>query len=610
MVFFLFNQLYFSDLSTAEILSIFLYGLRFDLSVILMINSPLIVFYTLPFRFRIKKAYMLIINTFFLIINSIAIAVNLIDVIYFKFTFKRTTADILNYLGAGDDFTALIPVFIKDFWYICLIWIALIILLIYLFKKVRLDYNVKISDKIKYYIFHSLIFLITIFFTIIGIRGGFQLRPLSIMVAGKYTNSKNVPLVLNTPYTFLTTINKSNLLLADYYDSKTLEEIYTPYHRGSIDNVSSKKNIVIIIIESLSLEHIGSLNTTIDDGKYKGYTPFLDSLIGHSLVYKGFANGKRSIEGLPAILSGIPSLMNNAFITSPYAGNNINSIASLLKEKSYYSSFFHGGNNGTMGFDNYTKMAGFDSYYGRDEYNNEEDFDGKWGIFDEEFLQFTAKEINTFEKPFVATIFTLSSHHPYTIPEKHKGKFRNGNLEIQKSIQYTDYSLKRFFKTSSELPWFKNTIFVITADHTSEAYNPFYTGNVGMYAIPIIFFDPDSNLNGVSPLIAQQIDILPSLLEYINYDEDYIAFGTSVFDSTALRFSINYLNNYYQLIMDDHLLQFDGKQSIGLYNIINDSLLENNLLNNKMHKVQQMERFTKAVIQQYNNRLIENRLTR
>jgi len=609
LTFYIINYSYFEELTFNSLLRILIYGLRFDISAILILNIPLILLSLIPFRFRSTRFYNRILNTLYISINSLAIAVNLIDVIYFRFTFKRTTADILNYLGAGDDFAALIPQFLNDFWFMVIIWIVLIIVLILLFNKVKLKHSPESQKSNRYYFFNSIIFLLSIFFMIIGIRGGFQLRPLSIMAAGRYADAKNVPMVLNTPYTFLSTLGKSDIKKVEYFDNEVLNDIYNPEYSGKKNTDFVKKNIIIIMVESLSLEHIGSLNASIGNEKYKGYTPFLDSLIRHSRAYRGFANSKRSIDGIPAILSGIPSLMNNAFIISQYAGNKTNSIANLLKEESYYSAFFHGGSNGTMGFDNYTNMAGFDNYYGRNEYNNEKDFDGKWGIFDEEFLQYSAKMINTFEQPFFAAVFTLSSHHPYTIPEKHKERFKGGKLEIQKCIQYVDYSLMRFFKTISKMDWFSNTLFVITADHTSEAYYPYYNKNIGMFAIPIIFYDPDSVMNSINPEIAQQIDILPSIMEYLNYNYDFITFGTSVFDTTASRFSINYLNNSYQLIKDGFLLQFEENKSVGLFDMNNDSLMENNLINIKKSEAAILEKFAKAVIQHYNNRMIDNKLT-
>lgn len=326
------------------------------------------------------------------------------------------------------------------------------------------------------------------------------------------------------------------------------------------------------------------------------------------MVFKGYANGKRSIEGIPAILASLPTLMNFDYITSIYSGNKINSISGLLKEKGYSSAFYHGGTNGTMSFDAFVKIAGFEKYYGRTEYNNENDFDGKWGIFDEEFFQFAAENINQTQQPFFATIFSLSSHHPYSIPEKYKNKFCKGNLEIHESIMYADYALKQFFKTASAMPWFKNTLFVFTADHTSETYYPQYQTNAGNYAIPIIFYKPGSNLTGIQTDIAQQTDIMPTILNYLNFEKNFIAFGTNLLDTTSYHFSISYLNGIYQLIKDNYVLQFDGNKSTALYNLKTDSLLHDNLINSEETIKTELENFTKAIIQQYNSRLINNEL--
>src|SRR6185369_31108 len=166
------------------------------------------------------------------------------------------------------------------------------------------------------------------------------------------------------------------------------------YHANS-DSVK-KKNVVIIIVESLSREFVGALN---DKKEYEYYTPFLDSLIPHSLTFKyAFANGKRSIEALPSVTAAIPSL-TEAYVLTPYSTDQINSIASVLKKYGYESSFFHGAHEGSMGFSAFMKMAGVDRSYSKKEYNNDKDYDGTWGIYDEEFLQYWAKNLDTFKQP-------------------------------------------------------------------------------------------------------------------------------------------------------------------------------------------------------------------
>jgi phosphoglycerol transferase MdoB-like AlkP superfamily enzyme len=304
----------------------------------------------------------------------------------------------------------------------------------------------------------------------------------------------------------------------------------------------------------------------------------------------------------------MPTLMNEPFTTSLYSGNRIESIASILKPWGYKSMFFHGGKNGTMGFDLYAHIAGFDNYYGLNEYNNTEDYDGKWGIYDEEFLQYTARKLNTTKTPFVAAIFTLSSHHPYNIPERYKNRFRGGKLPIQRAISYADYSLKRFFETAAKMPWFKNTIFVITADHTSEAYYDYYKNGAGLFAIPLIFYKPGSNLIGVDFQEAQQADIMPSLLGLLGIKKSFIAYGNNLFAPNSPRFSVSFYNNNYQLYKDDYLLHFDGQKTTGFYDLQADSLLTRNLVNEDSFKKDSIESYIKSIVQSYNYRVINNML--
>ena len=359
-------------------------------------------------------------------------------------------------------------------------------------------------------------------------------------------------------------------------------------------------------MESLSAEHVGAFNKNLEG--YNGFTPFLDSLMQHAAAFRGFANGKQSIEAIPAILASLPSLLNMPYINSPYVTNKFNSLADLLDAEGYQTAFYHGGTNGTMDFDGFAQMAGFDKYYGRTEYNNEKDFDGQWGIPDEPFFSYFADGINEMKPPFFATIFSLSAHHPYTIPEKYRNKFPKGNLEIQETVAYADFALRRFFEKAAKMPWYDNTLFVITADHTSEAWLPEYKTKTGMYEIPIVFYAPGFELPKPATTVADQIDIMPSALGLLGYDKPFVAFGQNIFDNADGK-AVNYINGVYQLITDSLSLEFDGSNNLSLYNYRRDPLLQHNLLSTNVREAQRMEQTLKAVIQQYNNRMIDNQLT-
>jgi phosphoglycerol transferase MdoB-like AlkP superfamily enzyme len=612
ILFYLFNFGYFSNMGMMEVLHLFIIGLRFDLSALLIINAPFIVMNTLPVPFRTNRIYQGFANVYFYVINSFALFTNFGDTIYFRFTLKRLTADIFNYVGVGGDFDKLIPQFLQDFWYIAITWLVFVGLLIFFGRKFSGSTTGGKTHgfDFKFFVVNTLIFAGVMVLSVIGIRGGTQLRPIGLVTAGNYTSAKYMPLVLNTPFSIAKTIDKETLKTITVYKKESeLARVYDPVHPGKTTGFKNF-NVMVIILESISREHIGSLNRTLEDGRYQGFTPFLDSLIRNGMYFDAFANGKTSIQGIPAVLSGIPSLMNESFIQSSYAAGKFTSIAGLLKQKGYTTAFLHGGTNGTMGFDSYSRLVGFDHYYGRSEYNNEKDYDGKWGIRDEEFFQYAAKTLNGFKQPFAAAFFSLSSHHPYHVPAKYVNIFRKGKLPIQQSVMYADHSLGEFFHTAKHMPWYKNTLFVITADHTSEGYYPYYQSDIGQYAIPLLFFKPGSDLRGRSALIAQQTDVLPTVLNYLGYDKKYLAFGNDLMDSAATKphFSIHYISGLYGLVKDGYYLENNGTKSTALFNITTDPLQSNNLVGKDKEVQSSMEVFLKAYIQQYNNRLIENRL--
>lgn len=609
ILFYLLNLDYFSGLSFRDVGNILFYGLRFDLAGFLILNAPFILLATIPFRLRFNKYYMGFTHIVFYLLNGIGLMVNFIDTIYFRFTLKRLTADIFQYLGVGGDFQVLIPQFIRDFWYVMLIWIGFVALLVWIGRKFKPSETGKGIRQPGYFLLYGLIFLVICFMTVVGIRGGFQLRPIAVVTAGKYVTAKYVPVLINTPFSIAKSVGHEGLKQLTYFRTeKELRSVFEP-----VNKMTGKEfqplNVMVIIMESWSREHVGSLNPDLEDGRYLGFTPFMDSLIRQGYYFDAVANTKTSINAIPAILSGVPGLMDDAYIQSRYSGNRVVSLAGHLKPRGYTTAFFHGGTNGTMGFDGYTRMIGFSKYYGRSEYDNERDYDGKWGIRDEEFLQFMARTISTFRQPFLAGYFSLSSHHPYYVPGKYTHQFRKGNLPIQQSIMYSDYALSKFFHRIKHENWFYNTLFVITADHTSEGYYPYYQTSAGQHAIPLLFYKPGSNLNGKSREIAQQADIMPTVLGFLGYDKDFISFGNNLFDSTSNRFAVYYTAGIYSLIKDGYLLEFDGTRPVALFDLRSDKLQRTNLLGTKEKKQKDLELFLKAYIQQYNNRVIENRLT-
>jgi len=612
IAFYVANANLFQETTFAGFLLIMAGGLRFDLSALLYINAIYILSQLIPFHFRYQAIYQKVTNWWFIITNAIFIAINSGDIIYYQFIFKRTTGSVIDNFANETNLGKLFIRFIFiDYWYITLLFIGLVLLLVLIFRKSTVILPGKQKAKI-YYPTQLALMLVVVYFAIIGMRGGFTgtTRPITLSNAGRYVERpKEMALVLNTPFSIFKTLGKQTFNKVNYFEEQALSKIYTPIHQPDTSKIFRPKNVVIFILESFGKEYFGTYNKDLESGNYTGYTPFFDSLLQHSLSFKySFANGGKSIDGIPSVVSSLPSL-KGSFVLSNYSTNKTPSLALDLKKKGYHSAFFHGAPNGSMGFLAYTTVNGYDAYFGKTEYNNDADYDGIWGIWDEEFFQFTAETINTFEEPFLSTIFSVSSHHPFKVPKKHAGKFPKGSLKMHQVVGYTDFAMKKFFETASKTDWYHNTLFVITADHTNQSEHQQYQTSLGHQAVPIIFFDPSGELIGLSEKLAQQIDIAPTVLSYLNYDKPFFAFGNDLLDDTINHFTISTSGGYYQMAMGDYFIQYNGTSTAGFYNFKEDDLLMNNLVEKKIPEMDSLIQKVKAFIQQYNNRMIDNKLS-
>ncbi len=604
--------------------------MRFDISVISYFNFVFILMHIIPLgKLTLRNGYQLFLKIYFVVVNVLLFFGNIADSVYFHFVQKRSTADIYKFLVLSDDVPTLIPGFLRDYWYVVVISIALGLLIWFIYpkaEKTKKVTNVTSHRKLWLSLLAQLITMIIIVgATVIGMRGGIQLKPLSIIDASKYVSATEMPLVLNSVFTIMTTYGQNELHGTKYFSDKEANDEYPVIHNYYDKNDSTtRKNVVVLLLESYSREYVGSLNN------YSGFTPFLDSLMQHSVVMQNaYSNGLRSIDAIPAIVNGVPALMDDPFITSIYNTNNSNSLPELLSEEGYHSAFFHGGTNGTMNFDGFASYAGFDEYYGRYEYNNDSDYDGYWGIYDEPFLQYFANKLNTFEQPFFAFEFTLSSHYPYHLPEQHKKRFPEGTMKIHKVVRYSDYSLRKFFETASTMPWYNNTLFILVADHPAQSVIPSETDNIekesqkldeslstyykntsGRYAIPMLLFTPDGSLNpsNINETV-QQTDLLPTILDYLNYSNDFIAFGTSILDNNEPRCAFQYVSGLYQITSGKYSMLFDGNNVVSLYDNQLDPEHQNDIINTNNPVADSLENKIKATVQQFITRMNENKLS-
>lgn len=612
VLFYLFNTKSLGAIPLQEWPEIFWGGLVFDTSAIAYTNVLFLVLALFPVKSVLQnKFYQAFFDISFLLVNGICLILNVLDFYYFEFNLKRITADFTHWAGESNVMGILLS-FIATNWLACIVLFLMMYLFYRLYRRIPLHHT-PIQNPWLFFLVHLIFIAAFIGLGIAGMRGGFRhsTRPITLSNAGKYVSRPELmPVVLNTPFSLIRTFDKKAYPEEVYMEEEKAKKIFNP-EKNYTDSISFiPKNVVILILESYSREHSGKLNQGLDPSNYKGYTPFLDSLMDESLVCtNAFANGRKSIDAMPSILSGIPSLVL-PYVLSHNSLNKINSLASLLKPKGYTSVFFHGAPNGSMGFDAFSRIAGFDRYVGMNEYANEEDYDGLWGIWDEEFLQFFSRQLDTLRKPFVGVCFTLSSHHPFKLPARYTGQFPTGKLPVHQTVAYTDMALRKFFETVSTKPWFDSTLFVITADHSTVAWSDQYNSAVGAFAIPLIFYSPGDKLKKNYTSVTQQTDIMPSILDYLHFDQPFIAFGNSIFDASAKPFALNYLNELYQIIDgNNHLILFDGKTIQGIFDVSKTWTLGDNTAIRDPEVINRSLILPQAVIQQYNQRILNNQLT-
>lgn len=598
--------------SVSDYFSLSYHGIAFDTTAILYVNALFILLSIIPAIVNTQKRYQKFLFRLYFITNGIAYAMNFGDMVYFRFSQMRLTSAALQVARHEDNIFKVFAVSIMQNPYVLLWFAALMWLWVFLYRKVKIRER-KPVKWVPYFIWSAIALCLTAVLAIGGIRGDFKhsTRPINLVDANRFVKlPAQGNMVLNSTFSFFRTLNTNNFKEVHFVDEKFIDDHIHPYKIYE-RKVTSRPNIVIFIVESFSREYSGAFNKDKHIKDYVSYTPFIDSLASESLIFPNtFANGRQSIHGMSSVLAGIPSL-TDAFTSSPYSNQKIQSIVSVCNEIGYDTSFYHGAPNGSMGFLGFGNILGFKHYFGKTEYNNDKDFDGMWAIWDEPFLQYFAKNTGK-TQPFMAAVFTASSHHPFKIPEQYSGKFKKGKNQMHEPIQYTDYAIKKYFETARKQPWFHNTVFVFTGDHTNEVYYPEYEKIMNRFAVPLIFYspNPEYRLKGVDHEPAQQIDIYPTLADLIGYNKKIRSWGRSLVSEKKYAPVIaNSDGTVEQFIIGDYIYRFDGKDVLGIFDRT-DLGLEKNLSDQLKNspEARKGKQVAKAWYQDYMDRVMNRKM--
>lgn len=540
LIFVAYNHSLMGEWNVGEMWALMCGALKFDTTSILYANGLFILLSLLPFHFREKNWYREGLYWLYMVINFVLVIVpNIADIIYFRYTQKRFTADEI-FFADNDNSLMLMGKFAAENWYLVLAGIVLVWIL---GKGYGRHHEMKsiFQRGWAYNISQVGILVIVAGLSVAGIRGGFtrMTRPITLSNATFYTtNPSKANLILSNPFCILRTAGGSDKISYKKYFSKDeIEQYFTPTHEAPTERKYhlAGRNVVVFIMESMSAEHSYHLCPEVyENVEEKGFTPFLDSLMQEGMTFrKMYANGYRSIQAMPSVLGSMPSLKTPFVLMAQSLGKS-QQLPQILKEEGYTTAFFCGSAAGSMGFGAYARSAGVDILKSREDYeqaHGTEDFDGAWGIWDEKFLQYAGEEFSEMKEPFFSSLFTISSHHPFAVPEEYRATLPAGYTKIHKGVAYDDMAFRRFFHRFQNEEWFRRTLFVFVADHvSSERFAPktqVYPGNRHIIGF---MYTPDGCLKGEVGEITQQLDLMPTILGILGYDKPYFAYGRDVFN--------------------------------------------------------------------------------
>lgn len=348
----------------------------------------------------------------------------------------------------------------------------------------------------------------------------------------------------------------STILVAENDDEAYQTAALGPFKRHP-------KNVVLISVESLSAEYLGTY------GNKENLTPYLDKLASESLVFdKLFATGTRTVRGLDALSIAIPPIPGQAVVHRPN-NEHLATIGELLEAQDYSTFFIYGG---------YGVFDNMNAYFRGNDYKvvDRTDFDKNsiqaenvWGVDDESLFNNSLKifdENVKSHKPFFAHIMTTSNHRPFTFPE---GKIDLPEGHRAGAVKYTDYAIGKFIENAKTKPWFKDTLFVIVADHCASVAGKSKLP-VAKYHIPLFFYAPDLLPAGHYSRIASQIDIVPTLLDVIGAKGEDHFYGQSLFKAADEKLPERaFISNYQELgyYKNDTLIVLSPKQKVEAYKI-------------------------------------------
>lgn len=619
-IFYYYNEALIGPMTGAHLWHLMLKGIRFDLSAAAYFNAIFLLMRFIPAGFVTRRHYMAATNCVYYITNSLMLILNIVDIPFFPFTGNRMRFTTLTEQFTDSNMAVIVASYAAQYWWAYMLVGCTIALLVWLARRARVVRTVTLRSRRATIAARTGIFLLMAAVTFPMMRGTLALHggtPLSIGHAADGLNrNSEINVVLNTPFCILRSTKGTERVPAyRFFTPEQIDELRTSVVTPPDSAVQNRKNVVLIIMEGGGSCFIDYINPVT--GGDTGLMPFLDSLSRHSLtVFHTIASGRRSNEGITSVIGSLPNFEPFLFRRSPYTTNDFDSYPQLLRDCGYSSVFYHGASPGSYNIEQIAMTMGVERTVNRETYGNEEDFDGMWGIFDSKMAQYMVRDLNSQPQPFNAIWFTLTTHSPFSIPKDwDKSGFKNQEPSMSMAVEYLDQSLRLFFSEAKKQNWFKNTIFVFTADHGNRDW-PDTRYDTKWYHphIPFIAYAPDGSIppRRITDRIMSQFDIGPTILGLTGYDRPYVSMGIDIMsDTTSTHYALNFFNNQFQINGLHYLVRWEPQSDriTDVFDVTADPELTAPLECYDHEEVERMRTWAKAFLQDFSQRISTNRMS-
>lgn len=521
----------FAALSLTEILQAFIYGIRFDFALTATLFAIPLLMINLPLRWFDNRNW---VGLWFWLCLPIIIGICLLlaaDLAYYAYV-KRHIAQELRLILHDSDF--ILQMGLNSYKLALLFFTVFSGLLFLLWRKV-FPREISASSTGKNLALYALLLLVLF----VGIRGGLQRKAIHIIDAYVTGNPSQGNLVLNGAYSALRSFDNKPSVSHEFYSPAELKEQAKqiglfqqspqyPFQIQYADKQATKLNIVVVLLESWSYKYVDALA-----GNNYGITPNFDKLVNEGLAFKRFyAAGQRSIEGLQAVLTGVPNLIDLPALGWGLETSKFSRLGHMVQQQGYHTLFAQSSRRTSFHIDGIAAAAGFENYFGMEDMQLKLDYadpESFWYGWDHETFNKVHSHLKQVSEPFLSFVFTGSTHGPYgTLPKMFLKRPHDANTEqgFMNTLYYADWAIGQFMEEAKQQPWFDNTVFVFTADHTVGAYRSGSTPE--QFHVPMVLYSPKHIKPGVNNTISSHLDIMPTIIDLLGIPDRFSSAGESL----------------------------------------------------------------------------------